>query len=219
MDADAIDRPLRERKRARTRQALVGAAVELFGRDGYEQTTVADIAAAAEIGTRTFFSYFASKEELLFPESDARVRAAIDAIADRRADETPADVLMRALRSASTESDEMGSPTAQLRLRLIRTVPAVRGRALQIQLDAQREIARHLASAFPTELDEVAAAALTGAFIGAVSAAAQVLLEERDEREEQAAGSGRTADPLAFREALFKATDIALAPWSAFHRA
>lgn len=213
MDVDAIGRPpLRERKRARTRQALVDAAVELFGRNGYEQTTVADIAAAAEIGTRTFFSYFASKEELLFPESDARVRAALDAIADRRAGETPAEVLMRALRNASTESDEIGSPTAELRLRLIRTVPAVRGRALQIQLDAQREIARHLASAFPAQLDEVTAAALTGAFIGAVSAAVQVLLEED---EKAGSGGGRAGDPVAFREALFKATDIALAPWSA----
>jgi len=71
---------LRERKRARTRQAIVDAAVDLFDRNGYEGTTVADIAAAAEIGTRTFFSYFASKEEVLFPESDARVRATIAAI-------------------------------------------------------------------------------------------------------------------------------------------
>ena len=62
---------LRDRKRARTRQALVDAATDLFERNGYDETTVADIAAAAEIGTRTFFSYFASKEELLFPESDA----------------------------------------------------------------------------------------------------------------------------------------------------
>ena len=65
-------------KRARTRQALVDAAVELFSRKGYEQTTVADIAAAAEIGTRTFFSYFASKEEVLFPEADFRVRELLD---------------------------------------------------------------------------------------------------------------------------------------------
>src|ERR1700754_5149823 len=88
---------LRERKRERTRQALIDAAVELFERQGYEETTVADIAAAAEIGTRTFFSYFASKEELLFPETDARVAAAVAAIADRGPDDGPAEVLLRAL--------------------------------------------------------------------------------------------------------------------------
>ena len=85
---------LRDRKRARTRQALVEAAATLFERDGYDETTVADIAAAAEIGTRTFFSYFASKEELLFPESDVRVRAAVEAIADRGPAEGPAEVLL-----------------------------------------------------------------------------------------------------------------------------
>jgi hypothetical protein len=66
----------------------VDAAVELFDRNGYEPTTIAGIAAAAEIGTRTFFNYFASKEELLFPESDARVVTAIEAIAARGAKKT-----------------------------------------------------------------------------------------------------------------------------------
>jgi AcrR family transcriptional regulator len=196
---------LRDRKRARTRQALVDAATDLFERNGYEQTTVADIAAAAEIGTRTFFSYFASKEELLFPESDARVRATVEAIASRRPDEGPAEVLLRALRTVGDASDDMTGPLAALRLRLIRTVPAVRGRGLQIQLDAQREIARHLAQAFPDRLDEVGAAALTGAFIGAISGALQVLLERTD----------RPDDPAALHAALRKATDVALAPWLA----
>jgi AcrR family transcriptional regulator len=196
---------LRDRKRARTRQALVDAAIELFDCNGYEQTTVAGIAAAAEIGTRTFFSYFASKEELLFPESDARVQATVEAIATRRPDEGPAQVLLRALRTASEHSDDMAGQLATLRLRLIRTVPAVRGRALQIQLDAQREIARHLAQAFPDQLDEIGAAALTGAFIGAISAALQVLLDQTEDPD----------DPAALRAALHKATDIALNPWLA----
>src|SRR5687767_13054092 len=133
---------LRDRKRERTRQAIVDAATELFEKQGYDQTTVAGIAAAADIGTRTFFSYFASKEELLFPDSDLRVQATVAAIEAREASERPADVLLRALRQVNEDSAEMLSPLAMLRMRLTRTVPAVRGRALQIQLDAQREIAR-----------------------------------------------------------------------------
>src|SRR6476469_1997576 len=127
---------LRDRKRARTRQALVDAATELFARKGYDETTIADIAAAAEIGARTFFSYFGSKEELLFPEYDARVRAAVDAIATRGPDEGPADVLLRALGEVHRTSEEMVGPLAVLRMRMIQTVPAVRGRALQVQLAA-----------------------------------------------------------------------------------
>jgi len=194
---------LRDRKRARTRQALVDAATELFESQGYDETTVADIAAAAEIGTRTFFSYFPTKEELVFPESDARVRAAVDAIATRDQHERPAEVLLRALRLIGEDSDEMASRLAALRMRLIQTVPAVRGRALQVQVAAQREIARHLAAAFPDELDEVTAAALTGAFVGAITGALQVLLEDMD----------NPTDPAVVQEAVQRATDLALRPW------
>jgi len=103
---------LRDRKRERTRRALVDAAAALFERKGYDETTVAEIAAAADIGTRTFFSYFPTKEELLFPESDARVRAAVDAIATRDQHERPAEVLLRALRLIGEDSDEMASRLA-----------------------------------------------------------------------------------------------------------
>lgn len=200
---------LRDRKRARVRQALIDAALDLFDRNGYEQTTIADITAAAEVGARTFFNYFASKEDLLFPESDARVRSTLDAIAARDPREGPAEVLLRALRGVGETSDEMASPQAVLRLKLMRTVPAVRGRTLQVQMDAQREIARHLAAAYPDTLDEVKAAAVTGAFIGAITGALQVLLEGIDETD----SSGRPDDLREFRRALGEATDLALAPW------
>lgn len=199
-------RTLRDRKRDRTRKALINAAMDLFERHGYDGTTIAGIAEAADIGTRTFFSYFASKEELLFPESDARVQAVVTAIANRKPADRPADVLLRALHdvgAADGEPDDMVDRVAAMRLRLIRTVPAVRGRALQIQSDAQREIAGQLHRAFPAELDEVSAAALVGAFIGAVSGALQVLLDDPD----------APGDPDHIRRQLRHATDIALRPW------
>jgi AcrR family transcriptional regulator len=192
---------LRDRKRARTRQAIVEAAIELFERDGYDATTVADIAAAADIGTRTFFSYFPSKEEVLFPEMDGRVRTAVAAIADRRPDEGPVDVLLRGLDEASAGSDMTGRLGA-LRMRLVRTVPAVRGRGLQLQHDGLLEIARHLAAAYPDELDEVRAAALVGAFIGAVTGALDVLLS-----------GGPAGSEEDLRSRMQEATADALEPW------
>jgi AcrR family transcriptional regulator len=197
---------LRERKRDRTRKALIDAALDLFERNGYDGTTVADIAEAADIGTRTFFSYFASKEELLFPESDGRVAAAVTAIANRKPGDRPADVLLRALRDVGAgdgEPDDMVDRIAAVRVALFRTVPAVRGRALQIQLDAEHEIANHLRQAFPAELDKVSAAALVGAFVGAVRGALQVLLDDPE----------APADPEGLRRQLRHTTDLALRPW------
>jgi AcrR family transcriptional regulator len=194
---------LRELKRARTRQALVAAAIDLFERDGWEQTTIADIAAAAEVGTRTFFGYFATKEDLLFPETDARLRAAVDAIAGRGPDDTPAQVLLRALSIIGDDGDDLSGRLAALRLRFIAEVPSVRGRGLQIQLDMQQEIARRLAEAFPDELDGVTAAALVGAFVGAVTGALQALLGEGPR------------DPQTVQRAVERATAVALRPWIA----
>jgi AcrR family transcriptional regulator len=192
---------LRERKRIRTRQAIVDAAVDLFERRGYDETTIADIAAAADIGPRTFFGYFASKEDLLFSHPDARLQATLRAIAQRTPDEGPVDVLLRALREGAEFSDELVGKMARLRLRLIRAVPALQGRALQIQHDGQAEIARALRAAFPNELDDVDAAALVGAFVGAITGAMQVLLRDRD------------PDPDMVRQRLRQATAIALRAW------
>jgi AcrR family transcriptional regulator len=194
---------LRERKRARTRQALIAAAAELFERRGYNRTTIADIAAAADISTRTFFAYFASKEDVLFPDAEARVRVALTAIDQRRPGERPAEVLVRALSEVGEAGDDMVGPMAALRLRLVRSVPAVRGRGLQLQYDAQAEIAKRLHAAFPDELDAVDSAALVGAFVGAVGGALDVLLR-----------NGPDVDSDAVRERLKRATAVALGFWA-----
>jgi AcrR family transcriptional regulator len=192
---------LRERKRVRTRQALIDAAAELFEQHGYDGTTIADIAAAADVSTRTFFSYFASKEEVLFPDADARVKAALTAIDERRPGELPTAILLRALGELGDAGDDLVGPMAALRLRFVRSVPSVRGRGLQRQLDAQTEIAARLHAAFPDELDAVEAAALVGAFVGAVTGALEVLLRDED-------------DPDVVRERLQRATAVALRPWT-----
>jgi len=193
---------LRERKRARTRQALIDAAVELFERHGYDKTTIADIAAAADISPRTFFGYFASKEDLLFADGDARLQTALQAIEQRAPDEGPVDVVLRAVREIAGSGDDMVGKMAQLRLRLIRAVPALRGRALQLQQDGQAEIAQRLHAAFPDELDDVEAAALVGAFSGAITGALQVLLREDD------------PDPDMVQQRLRQIAAIALRPWA-----
>lgn len=192
---------LRERKRERTRAAIVAAGTRLFASRGYEETTVADIAAAADIGTRTFFSYFDSKDQVLFPEHDRRIDAALEAIARRAPEDRPVDVLLNALASSGAAGGESAGATTELRLRLMESVPAVRGRALQLQRRAEREIAGRLCEAYPGELDPVQAAALVGAFIGAAAGATSALLGEPD---------ARRADPSRVTARIHAAVAFAL---------
>jgi AcrR family transcriptional regulator len=107
---------LRERKRRRTRGALVDAAVDLFDRQGYDQTTVAEIAAGAQVSARSFFSYLGSKEEILFPDSDSRVQVAADAIAARGPGQEPAEVLAGVLQRILAVDTAMASRMARASL-------------------------------------------------------------------------------------------------------
>src|SRR2546423_9457878 len=71
---------LRERKKRKTRDTIVRVAAELFAQQGYEKTTIAEIADAAEVSPRTIFAYFPSKEDILFcdfPEMEERLAQAL----------------------------------------------------------------------------------------------------------------------------------------------
>ncbi len=68
---------------------LIVAALELFNEQGYETTTVAQIAARAGLTKRTFFRYFADKREVLFSGTEELERAWLDGVAGASADATP----------------------------------------------------------------------------------------------------------------------------------
>ncbi|HEX4402943.1 MAG TPA: TetR/AcrR family transcriptional regulator [Galbitalea sp.] len=194
----------RDEKRERTRAAIVDAATTLFLRDGYEQTRIADIATAADVGLRTFFSYFASKDELLFPDATTRIDAAIAAIDARTSTDTPATALIRALDEIGVTSTDLVDERAALRMSLIRDVPAVAGRGQQIQREAKARIAAHLQQAYPNELDQLSAAAMVGAFVGAIDSALQVVFDDP---------TWQKIDRNIRRRRIIAATRAALKPW------
>jgi AcrR family transcriptional regulator len=86
---------LRERKKQRTREQIVEAAMRLFAERGYHATTIADIAAAADVAPRTFFAYFPSKEAVVFHHVDRDMDALAAALRDRLPGETAFDALRR----------------------------------------------------------------------------------------------------------------------------
>ncbi|MGH8791506.1 MAG: TetR family transcriptional regulator [Stackebrandtia sp.] len=178
------DLGLRERKKQRTRAAIVAAATRLFDARGYDETTVADIAAAAEISPRTFFSYFPSKEDVLFADMEARIDIARDVIAARRPDDRPVDALLRAVAQVTASgafADDFGGRTGSLRLKLVMSAPAVQAGALRRLVAAQDAMAESLRSAYADELDETAAAATAGVVCGAMIATAMASLRRGDD--------------------------------------
>jgi AcrR family transcriptional regulator len=68
---------------------LIVGAIDLFGEQGYEATTVAEIAERAGLTKRTFFRYFSDKREVLFSGTDELVRLWLEAVAGAPADATP----------------------------------------------------------------------------------------------------------------------------------
>lgn len=162
---------LRERKKQRTRQALVDAAMQLFDQQGYDETSVAEIAAAADVSTRTFFTHFPNKDDVFFAASDEGTEAALAVVADRAAGDEPLDVLVRAVERMSVAHPAalaQATDLGPLRLRLLNSVPALRARALHRLAEAQQQLADALHDAYPDRIDRVTASAAVGALLGAL---------------------------------------------------
>lgn len=192
---------LRERKKIRTRRALVDAATRLFAEKGYAETTVAEIAAAAEVSTKTFFNYFPSKEEVLFADSAQRMELALRVIAEPEPGETAPALLLRMtdyiLGLIRDDALDVGIPTARLRLKLVNSEPALQGRAQQLIIAGQLRLGKALAEVYP-ELDELIAAGYVGAFLGAAQATVIASISRGDDIED-AITAGRNAVEMVLR--------------------
>src|ERR1700728_2542445 len=125
LDAGRVS--LRERKKARTRAALREHALRLFREQGYQATTVEQIAAAAEVSPSTFFRYFPTKEDLVLQDDmDTRM---VEAFARQPPELSPIAAVRAAMREAW--SSFTAEEWAQIRegARLSVTVPEIRARA------------------------------------------------------------------------------------------
>ncbi|MER7983009.1 TetR family transcriptional regulator [Streptomyces sp. NPDC095817] len=99
--SERSERPgLRERKKDETRRGLREAAGRLFAERGFAQTTVADIAAEANVSERTFFRYFENKEALLLPDGVELYARIEEAFLARPRDEAPLDAACGAITDA-----------------------------------------------------------------------------------------------------------------------
>ena len=118
---------LRERKKERTRDELTAAAISLFATQGYDRTTVEDIAVAADVSPRTFFRYYPTKEDVVVSLLQAGAVDLQDEFARRGTDEPLAEALRAATRSWAQLGEQRAHNLMQL-MRVIAGAPSLRAR-------------------------------------------------------------------------------------------
>ena len=139
---EPTDDGLRERHRRRTLARLEEAALRLFAERGFDAVTVDDIAAEADVSRRTFFRYFASKEDVLLADHFVQLARLRAAMAARPADEPIVTALRNALLSMADDFEERKEMII-LRGRLMRDTPSLQARSLVHQKlweDAMQEL-------------------------------------------------------------------------------
>jgi AcrR family transcriptional regulator len=139
---------LREMRKARTQRAIQEHAMRLFTERGYDATTVADVAAAAEVSSMTVFRYFPAKEDLVMADEYDPV------IADWIQARPVGEPLVQRISAALAESAAGHSPDDRAlllaRVRLGLSVPALRARMWDGQYRSQRYIVEALRGQDPT---------------------------------------------------------------------
>jgi AcrR family transcriptional regulator len=141
------DQGRRERKKQRTRDALFEAAMDLFTAKGYDQTAVHEITDAVDVSERTFFRYFASKEDLVLSFVKDGAATFAGALASRPAEEEPLTAARHALQISIRELPGGGVSlqTYLAAMRLIDSTPALLAVYLRSVHDHDDEIIEVLA--------------------------------------------------------------------------
>ncbi len=162
---------LRERKKLKTRQTLRRVAFELFREQGFGETTVAQIAAAAEVSPATFFRYFATKEALILEDDyDAILLANVPPVDPAK--NLPAQIL-RGGADQFEALDAEARETEMERGRLLYSSPSLRAaqaRDLEATMVAMEDAIVDRATG---PVDRLAVRAAVGAVVGAITALAR----------------------------------------------
>jgi AcrR family transcriptional regulator len=129
---------LRERKKQRTRATLIDAAVELCDRQGFERTTVEQIAAIADVSPRTFSRYFTTKDAIALALIDEAIEKTADILAELPTDISHLEALRRSFvamynGTKNAPPGELGADRLLCTVRIIMTAPSLRQAAVEFR--------------------------------------------------------------------------------------
>jgi len=165
---------LRERKKQRTRRALIDAAMALYREGGFAAVTVAEIARLADVSPRTFFTYFESKDDVFLGRGDERLERLVRAIRERDHEQPILPALRGALQDdhqPMREAGPAGMPDLPELLRHPAIATRLRERWNRWEDLLAEAIAADVGAAPGDPEPRVVAAALTGAIRVAAAAA------------------------------------------------
>jgi AcrR family transcriptional regulator len=187
MMVGAVDEPgRRERKKQRTREALIEAAFELFQAKGFEATTVEEIADAVDVSSRTFFRYFASKEDLPLTVQEEQFAAMMEALEAR----PPEEPVLTALRNATvsiaraTERGELSfdAAWAQCVIEMMSQSPAIMARSLEHAQKKQADLTRVISARMGVDPDKDLRPHIAAAMSACAFQAVAEMARKRDKR-------------------------------------
>ncbi len=163
-DSPAPALGLRERKKLRTRAAIREHAMRLFREQGYSETTVDQIAGAAEVSPSTFFRYFPTKEDVVVDDEFDPLLA--EAIRAQPADLPPIQAVREAMRAAFEALPEQARLRDRERHQLIKNVPELRTAVLDEYTRSLRLLAGLLAERLGRDENDLRVRVFSGAMVG-----------------------------------------------------
>jgi len=159
---------LRERKKAKAMAAVQRHALRLFRENGYQETTVEQIAEAAEISQSTFFRYFKTKEDVLIIDNYDPILIA--EIKNQPEELSPLAAVRNAMLSGVAGMSAAEIKTARERIEVIMSIPELRSASVSNMYGTMDMIAEQVAARLGVTSDNWSVKVLAGAVTGACSA-------------------------------------------------
>lgn len=167
------------RKPITSRGEVEHAAFELFARQGFDHTTVDDIAQAAGIGRRTFFRYFPSKNDVAWGDFEGLLERMRDKLATYPHDVRLVDAIREALVDFNRVAPEE-APWHRRRMELILTTPALQAHSTLRYAAWRQVLAEFVAARLDVSTDSLAPQAIAHATLGVALAAYEQWLRTPD---------------------------------------
>ena len=171
---------LRERKKAATRARIHDEALRLFERQGFGETTVAEIA-AADVSARTVFVHYATKEDIVFGDIEPALASFAQLLGDRPEGMTTVQAVRVWIDHAATGWLE---PDVELQMRLTAEVPAIAERKVLLAERFRGALAESFAADLGAEPDDLRAELAAAAAVAGMLRLERLAVEELHEGRE-----------------------------------